>query len=55
MNDEELSDYITELLSGANFKVFKFEEYTDDNTRIIKTNFKNNGGWEINKEDRWEE
>lgn len=54
MNDEEFTNYITELINGKGLKKYTYRELKDDDGNIVTiTSFKSDIGWEITKEDIW--
>ena len=56
MNDEELTIYITSLLNQKGISKYTYESFTDEDKVFHElTYFKASNGWEIRKEDLWQD
>lgn len=56
MNDEEFTVYITNLISERGINKYTYDGYTDNDEVFHEiTYFKSSNGWEVRKEDLWQQ
>lgn len=53
MNNEQLTIYITELLDASEVNYFYYDRINEKSKIITNTHFKSDNGWEVIKEDKW--